>query len=128
MVRPKRWDGGSNWLLCKTKQGKKCKYLRTDQAANFYLLLFFFTFYIFFLRLFLFLSFSDVLYFFVIWPPPYKSPIVSEDSWKYLHYVPKGPSKSWVTQSFLFHKNYCINIKRSFGIKSSLSMTWIVKL
>ena len=71
---------GSNWLLCKTKQGKKCKFLRTDQAANFNL---FFYDHHFFLLLFFFILFlllhpstnntQDVIYFFVIWPPPYKS-------------------------------------------------------
>ena len=92
---------GSNWLLCKTKQGKKCKFHQTDQAANLNLLLFVFLFFHCFLLLLLVLllrSFRlqrpispclDVTYFFVIWPPPYKSASVSLDSWEHLHYVSK---------------------------------------
>ena len=96
---------GSNWLLCKTKQGKKCKFHQTDQAANLNLLLFVFLFFHCFLLLLLVLllrSFRlqrpispclDVTYFFVIWPPPYKSASVSLDSWEHLHYVSKARLK-----------------------------------
>ena len=135
---------GSNWLLCKTKQGKKCKFHQTDQAANLNLLLFVFLFFHCFLLLLLVLlvrSFRlqrpispclDVAYFFVIWPPPYKSASVSLDSWEHLHYVSKARLKvifsMWIptlkhNDIFLHTHNYDHRIKYNC-LRCILHLNW----